>query len=346
MPHNGRSFRSRPPPKSESGSVDSTTSSTYASAPTSRQPSKQASLDVPHYPSGTGVIGTGSWMEVGGDQGLVDTSPGLTRSKTQKPCTVVVSPSVPIPSCSSGPTSSNSLTGPGPRAAPSKAQQASDNSHSQIQPSTSPNPNPKPFYTLSPDSYTIQCCPYPSVDSELAYICLMGRQWIRTWFRNPLGTASWLHLVLSRCGPWEEGNGRVSRLFGSIPLLRYGYPPLTIPVERRKEYFAAINECFNGDHRSFVLCILQGMKGTMDELEFVESSYQSSSASVSVSGTRSPQYSSGSEESSASGSGDDSSSDFEDASSDQDVDWVEGRDGDGSECKKAKQVQAPSRIRV
>jgi len=112
-------------------------------------------------------------------------------------------------------------------------------------------------------------------------------------------------------------------------------------------------QCFNGDHRSFVLCILQGMKGTMDELEFVESSYQSSSTSVSVSRTRSSQHSSGSEESSASGFGDDSSSesdndDFEDASSDQDqdVDWVEGHDGDGSECKKAKQIQTPSRIRV
>ncbi|THU91034.1 hypothetical protein K435DRAFT_561509, partial [Dendrothele bispora CBS 962.96] len=108
--------------------------------------------------------------------------------------------------------------------------------------------------------YTIQCCPYTLVNQELEYICLMGKQFTRTWFRNPIGTTSWLHLVLVRCHPFEDGNGRISRLVSSIPLLRYGYPPLSIPMSKRREYYVAINQSWNGDHRSFVSCILQSIR--------------------------------------------------------------------------------------
>ncbi|KAF5371243.1 hypothetical protein D9758_004317 [Tetrapyrgos nigripes] len=165
-------------------------------------------------------------------------------------------------------------------------------------------------------TYTLQSCPYPSVDSELEYICLMGRQFIKTWWRNPFGTASWLHLVLVRLGGFEIGNGPLARLIASIPLIRYGYPPIVIPIpcgsssvsssqssapagsesgsksgdgdaststspspskekkcstggslDLRKEYYSAINDSWNGDHKNFISCILHGMRGVLDELD-------------------------------------------------------------------------------
>lgn len=75
-------------------------------------------------------------------------------------------------------------------------------------------------------AYSIECCPFPEVDTELAYICRMAKvraffpmcvrlylppmacglqQWIKSW-KNPFATASWMHLVLVRCHPFEVGS--------------------------------------------------------------------------------------------------------------------------------------------
>ncbi|KAH0586764.1 hypothetical protein H2248_007970 [Termitomyces sp. 'cryptogamus'] len=48
----------------------------------------------------------------------------------------------------------------------------------------------------------IQCCPFEQVDAEIKYICQMAKQLIQNW-KNPFAVASWLHLVLVRCHPFE-----------------------------------------------------------------------------------------------------------------------------------------------
>ncbi|KIM36009.1 hypothetical protein M413DRAFT_449459 [Hebeloma cylindrosporum] len=93
-------------------------------------------------------------------------------------------------------------------------------------------------------AYKIECCPFPDVDKELEYICKMAKQWIKSW-RNPFATASWIHLVLVRCHPFEDGNGRMARLLASIPLMNHGYPPVPIGLTHRAEYYAAINKVRN-----------------------------------------------------------------------------------------------------
>lgn len=40
-------------------------------------------------------------------------------------------------------------------------------------------------------------------------------------------------------GPTKDGNGRLARLLGSVPLVRAGLPPLLIPAAHRSEYLAA-----------------------------------------------------------------------------------------------------------
>ena len=44
-----------------------------------------------------------------------------------------------------------------------------------------------------------------------------------------------------RIHPFEDGNGRTSRLLLNFNLLRQGYAPVLIPVDKREEYFAARN---------------------------------------------------------------------------------------------------------
>ena len=39
----------------------------------------------------------------------------------------------------------------------------------------------------------------------------------------------------------QDGNGRVSRLLASIPLIRAGYPPINIRLHIRAEYLQALN---------------------------------------------------------------------------------------------------------
>ncbi|KAF8175103.1 fido domain-containing protein [Pholiota molesta] len=115
-------------------------------------------------------------------------------------------------------------------------------------------------------TYNIQCCPFNQVDAELDRICNLAKQWSRTW-RNPFATASWLHLVLVRCHPFEDGNGRLTRLIASIPLIRHGYPPLCIPLAERMEYYDAINKAYTGDHRALAEFLLQGMRESMASVQ-------------------------------------------------------------------------------
>ncbi|KNZ73924.1 Adenosine monophosphate-protein transferase FICD [Termitomyces sp. J132] len=59
----------------------------------------------------------------------------------------------------------------------------------------------------------IQCCPFEQVDAEIKYICQMAK----------------------------DGNGRLARLIASIPLIKAGYPPMSISVTHRQQFFQAIN---------------------------------------------------------------------------------------------------------
>ena len=124
-----------------------------------------------------------------------------------------------------------------------------------------------------------QCCPFTEVDKEVDYICSMSKvrrrasrsdlldghrifpqQWIRSW-RNPFATASWIHFVLTRCNPFDvgvpimqcamslcswydpqDGNGRVARIIASIPLVKAGYPPISITLGQRTSYYTAIQQ--------------------------------------------------------------------------------------------------------
>ena len=45
-----------------------------------------------------------------------------------------------------------------------------------------------------------------------------------------------LHLAFVYIHPFFDGNGRVARLISNIPVLKSGYPPVLIPLEKRKDY--------------------------------------------------------------------------------------------------------------
>ncbi|PBK93932.1 hypothetical protein ARMGADRAFT_928288 [Armillaria gallica] len=107
-------------------------------------------------------------------------------------------------------------------------------------------------------NYKIQCCPFPEVDNELDYICKMAKQYIEYW-RNLFTTASWIHLLPARCHPFNDRNGRTTRLsIASIPLMMHGYPPISVVLPS-----VPIIIAYDGDHLSLIECILRGMEMTI-----------------------------------------------------------------------------------
>lgn len=113
----------------------------------------------------------------------------------------------------------------------------------------------------------IQLCPHEEVEQELGYIC-RALQDHASKMTNPFATASWLHLVLVRCHPFEDGNGRLTRLLSSYPLLKLGYPPISIARKDSPKYFTALNQAYDGDHTPLIQCIVEGME---QSLEYIDS---------------------------------------------------------------------------
>ena len=68
------------------------------------------------------------------------------------------------------------------------------------------------------------------------------------WYRgeamalHPVERAARVHSDFVKIHPFVDGNGRTSRLLMNLELLKSGYPAAVLPVERRLEYYAALDQ--------------------------------------------------------------------------------------------------------
>ncbi|MBS4066365.1 MAG: Fic family protein [Chitinophagaceae bacterium] len=91
---------------------------------------------------------------------------------------------------------------------------------------------------------------------------LMGDfiEWIRTEEQkkelHPVQLAALVHYKFVRIHPFDDSNGRTSRLLMNYFLLRYGYAPIVINSSDKKNYLAALNRADSGDINSFVNYII------------------------------------------------------------------------------------------
>ena len=76
---------------------------------------------------------------------------------------------------------------------------------------------------------------------------------------HPVYLAAFAHLKFVNIHPYEDGNGRTSRLVMNYILHRNGFPMLNIPLECRRQYFEALNMAREYDHWDFVKFISQLM---------------------------------------------------------------------------------------
>jgi len=57
---------------------------------------------------------------------------------------------------------------------------------------------------------------------------------------HPIEYAAWTHAEYVKIHPFVDGNGRASRLIMNYQLMAAGYLPVSIPTERRLEYFTML----------------------------------------------------------------------------------------------------------
>ncbi|WLR42567.1 Fic family protein [Bacillus carboniphilus] len=90
-----------------------------------------------------------------------------------------------------------------------------------------------------------------------------------TWYEknktvlHPAELASIFHHKLVSIHPFQDGNGRVSRLCMNLILMKYGYPPAIIRKEERQEYLLALESADQGELSPLVELITKEMKKSL-----------------------------------------------------------------------------------
>lgn len=69
---------------------------------------------------------------------------------------------------------------------------------------------------------------------------------------DSLLAAVWTHATLAKIHPFVDGNGRTARMVQDFLLLRAGLLPIGIPINRRIEYYDALEAADSGDFSSVV----------------------------------------------------------------------------------------------
>ncbi|EJF65537.1 hypothetical protein DICSQDRAFT_152704 [Dichomitus squalens LYAD-421 SS1] len=91
------------------------------------------------------------------------------------------------------------------------------------------------------DPLVVQFCPYYEVNQELNGFCARFNELLRLPDMDPFAAASWISHVFISIHPFEDGNGRLSRILACIPLLKARLPPICIPVALKTAYFDDLN---------------------------------------------------------------------------------------------------------
>ena len=76
-------------------------------------------------------------------------------------------------------------------------------------------------------------------------------------FASPIEKAAWLHAEFVKIHPFQDGNGRTARLMMNYHLLANDFPPTSIKLKNREEYFSALEEYAMQDSLTAFSSLLQ-----------------------------------------------------------------------------------------
>ncbi|KHJ39077.1 adenosine monophosphate-protein transferase SoFic [Pedobacter glucosidilyticus] len=81
---------------------------------------------------------------------------------------------------------------------------------------------------------------------------------------HPVKLAAMLHYKFVRIHPFDDGNGRVSRLLMNYVLLKHNYPPIIIKSADKQNYLRALHLADVGDYEPFIEYISQQVKWSLE----------------------------------------------------------------------------------
>jgi Fic family protein len=75
---------------------------------------------------------------------------------------------------------------------------------------------------------------------------------------HPVERAARLHTDFVKIHPFVDGNGRTARLLMNLELMKSGFPPVVLPVEKRLEYYEALDKAHTkNDYEPFLQLIIE-----------------------------------------------------------------------------------------
>lgn len=84
------------------------------------------------------------------------------------------------------------------------------------------------------------------------------------WYHNdgqalhPVERAARVHVDFVRIHPFVDGNGRTARLLMNLELMKSGFPPVIMPVEKRLDYYEALDTAHTrNDYEPFLMLVTE-----------------------------------------------------------------------------------------
>jgi Fic family protein len=117
-----------------------------------------------------------------------------------------------------------------------------------------------PNHVLQPDGAIFFYTEPIHVPDEMQMLC----QWINhnLDILHPLITASIAHYNMVRIHPFDDGNGRGARILMNLILIKKGYSPAIIKMEKRRSYLTALSQADKGDISQFVMLVAVSLINT------------------------------------------------------------------------------------
>ena len=108
-------------------------------------------------------------------------------------------------------------------------------------------------------------CPPDSVQAEMDKFCEELRSPIYEHI-PPITRSAYVHYCISQIHPFEDGNGRVSRIVASMILMQTYRVPLIVYSDRKQTYLQALEAVENKDYRQLIQNITDRIAATLAEL--------------------------------------------------------------------------------
>ncbi|HEY2582405.1 MAG TPA: Fic family protein [Mucilaginibacter sp.] len=80
---------------------------------------------------------------------------------------------------------------------------------------------------------------------------------------HPVVTAALFHHKFVSIHPFDDGNGRLSRILMNLILMQKGYPPVVIKMDDRQNYYALLSRADNNDNWPFIEYIAKRLQSSL-----------------------------------------------------------------------------------